>query len=199
MVSLVTDYIQDTAAKYLGLGITAVGTLAGNAVGGVGGLIENSGRTLGNGVAGGIGGVGGYINGYGNSLKGSMAADGPVRGGTSKSTAKQSGKIRDAAIKAPASKSPSTSAVRSTIAKPSTPAGKVQSPAVHTLTTSQTSKALPKKPSNGKVVISAESKPRKAPARVGDASKTSTADQKLSQPTVRPAVTQNTRAGPLGV
>lgn len=52
MVSYVTDYIQNTAAGYLKTGITAAGTMAGNAVGGVGGLIENSGRNIGNGAQG---------------------------------------------------------------------------------------------------------------------------------------------------
>lgn len=50
MVSLITDYIQDTAAGYLKAGVAAVGSLAGNAVGGVGGLIESSGQALGNGM-----------------------------------------------------------------------------------------------------------------------------------------------------
>lgn len=52
MVSYVTDYIQNTAAGYLKTGITAAGTMAGNAVGGVGGLIENSGRSVANGAQG---------------------------------------------------------------------------------------------------------------------------------------------------
>lgn len=49
MVSLVTDYVQNTAAHYLKIGLEAAGTVAGNAVGGVGGLIEDSGKAVANG------------------------------------------------------------------------------------------------------------------------------------------------------
>lgn len=52
MVSYVKNYIQDQAMGYLHTGITAAGTMAGNAVGGVGGLIENGGRSVGQGTAG---------------------------------------------------------------------------------------------------------------------------------------------------
>lgn len=52
MVSFITDYVQNTAAGYLKTGITAAGTMAGNAVGGVGGLIESSGRAVGEGSSG---------------------------------------------------------------------------------------------------------------------------------------------------
>ena len=52
MVSFVTDYIQNTAASYLKTGITAAGTMAGNAVGGVGGLIENGGNAVASGTKG---------------------------------------------------------------------------------------------------------------------------------------------------
>lgn len=50
MVSYITGYIQDTATSYLRTGITAAGTMAGNAVGGVGSLVENSGRSVGEGT-----------------------------------------------------------------------------------------------------------------------------------------------------
>lgn len=50
MVSFVTDYIQNTAAGYLKTGVTAAGTMAGNAVGGVGSLVENTGRSIGGGA-----------------------------------------------------------------------------------------------------------------------------------------------------
>lgn len=52
MVSYVKNYIQDQAMGYLHTGITAAGTMAGNAVGGVGGLIENGGRSIGEGTTG---------------------------------------------------------------------------------------------------------------------------------------------------
>ncbi|KAK4931783.1 hypothetical protein LTR49_001848 [Elasticomyces elasticus] len=81
------DKVQTTAAGYLKTGIQAGGNMAGNAVGGVGSLIENGGRSFGEGtVGGGIKGVGGYINSYGDGIKGSMAADGPV-GSAQKRTA----------------------------------------------------------------------------------------------------------------
>lgn len=43
------DKVQTTAAGYLTTGIKAGGNLAGNAVGGVGTLIENGGRSFGEG------------------------------------------------------------------------------------------------------------------------------------------------------
>lgn len=52
MVSYVKNYLMDTASGYLATGITAAGTMAGNAVGGVGGLIENGGRSIGEGTSG---------------------------------------------------------------------------------------------------------------------------------------------------
>jgi hypothetical protein len=52
MVSYVKNYIQDQAMGYLATGITAAGTMAGNAVGGVGGLIESGGRSIGQGTTG---------------------------------------------------------------------------------------------------------------------------------------------------
>ncbi len=43
------DKVQTTAAGYLKTGLQAGGNMAGNAVGGVGTLIESSGRSLGEG------------------------------------------------------------------------------------------------------------------------------------------------------
>lgn len=51
MVSYITDYIQNTATSYLRTGIEAAGSMAGNAVGGVGSLVESSGRNVGEGKA----------------------------------------------------------------------------------------------------------------------------------------------------
>ncbi|KJX92728.1 hypothetical protein TI39_contig5829g00021 [Zymoseptoria brevis] len=82
-MAFITNWVTDKLAGYAATGLQAGGTLAGNAVGGVGSLVENSGRSVGqsaNGVAGAIGGVGNYINGYGNGVMGAMAADGPVGG-----------------------------------------------------------------------------------------------------------------------
>ncbi|KAK4955027.1 hypothetical protein LTR10_007219 [Elasticomyces elasticus] len=85
------DKVQTTAAGYLKTGIQAGGNMAGNAVGGVGSLIENGGRSFGEGtVGGGIKGVGGYINTYGDGIKGSMAADGPVGSAQRKTAVKPS-------------------------------------------------------------------------------------------------------------
>ncbi|TKA69731.1 hypothetical protein B0A55_05275 [Friedmanniomyces simplex] len=89
------DKVQTTAAGYLKTGIQAGGNLAGNTVGGVGSLIENGGRTFGEGtVGGGIKGVGGYINNYGDGIKGSMAADGPVNSAQKKTAVQPSTKNR---------------------------------------------------------------------------------------------------------
>lgn len=48
-MNFVTGWLEEKATGYLKTGIQAGGTLAGNAVGGVGGLIENSGRAVGEG------------------------------------------------------------------------------------------------------------------------------------------------------
>lgn len=47
MAGFITNYIQNTAMGMLSTGITAAGNIAGNAVGGIGGVIENGGRTVG--------------------------------------------------------------------------------------------------------------------------------------------------------
>ncbi|KAF2720099.1 hypothetical protein K431DRAFT_97422 [Polychaeton citri CBS 116435] len=87
VVEYIKGYIADTAAGYLKTGITAAGTMAGNTVGGVGGLIENGGRSVGDSVTGGIQGFGNYINSYGTGVTTSLAADGPTRSGAVKKTA----------------------------------------------------------------------------------------------------------------
>lgn len=63
---------------YLATGITAAGTMAGNAVGGVGGLIESGGRSIGQGTTGAINGYGGKLTDYGDGIKSKFAADGYV-------------------------------------------------------------------------------------------------------------------------
>ncbi|PIA95913.1 hypothetical protein CB0940_10458 [Cercospora beticola] len=75
------NWVTDKLAGYAATGIQAGGNLAGNAVGGVGTLIENSGRSVGQSANGAVSGVGNYINGYGDSVRNSMAADGPVSAG----------------------------------------------------------------------------------------------------------------------
>ena len=49
-MSFITNWIEDKASGYLKTGIQAGGTLAGNAVGGVGGLVESAGKTAGQGM-----------------------------------------------------------------------------------------------------------------------------------------------------
>lgn len=44
----ITNWVEDKVAGYAKTGIQAGGTLAGNAVGGVGSLVENAGKTAGN-------------------------------------------------------------------------------------------------------------------------------------------------------
>ncbi|KAF1356617.1 hypothetical protein BDV97DRAFT_394516 [Delphinella strobiligena] len=78
MTSFITNYIQNTATNLLATGITAAGNVAGNAVGGVGQLIENSGRSVGDGVANGIKSWGDYVNSYGDRAVGATAASGGV-------------------------------------------------------------------------------------------------------------------------
>lgn len=48
-VAFIATWVQNKASEYLKTGIQAGGALAGNAVGGVGGLIESSDRSLGEG------------------------------------------------------------------------------------------------------------------------------------------------------
>lgn len=48
-MSFIVTYVKDTAAGYLKTGLEAGGNMAGNAVGGVGTMIENSGRGFGEG------------------------------------------------------------------------------------------------------------------------------------------------------
>ncbi|CZT14118.1 uncharacterized protein RCC_00091 [Ramularia collo-cygni] len=86
-MDFVSNWVTDKVAGFAKTGIEAGGTLAGNAVGGVGTLLENSGRAVGQSIAGAIGSVGGYINNYGQQVQNSMAADGPVSGGSQKKTA----------------------------------------------------------------------------------------------------------------
>lgn len=44
----ITNWVEDKVAGYAKTGIQAGGTLAGNAVGGVGSLVEGAGKTAGN-------------------------------------------------------------------------------------------------------------------------------------------------------
>ncbi|KAH0366870.1 hypothetical protein KCU65_g4977, partial [Aureobasidium melanogenum] len=66
MASFITNYIQNTAMGMLSSGITAAGNVAGNAVGGVGTVIQNSGQAVGSGIEGSIRNWGDYINSYGD-------------------------------------------------------------------------------------------------------------------------------------
>jgi hypothetical protein len=50
MTGFITNYIQNTAMGMLSSGITAAGNVAGNAVGGVGTMIQNSGQAVGTGM-----------------------------------------------------------------------------------------------------------------------------------------------------
>lgn len=51
-MAFIANYIEDKAMGYLSTGLTAVGGMAGSAVGGVGTLIETSGRAVGDGTVG---------------------------------------------------------------------------------------------------------------------------------------------------
>ncbi|CAD0030260.1 unnamed protein product, partial [Aureobasidium pullulans] len=66
MTGFITNYIQNTAMGMLSSGITAAGNVAGNAVGGVGTMIQSSGQAVGNGIEGSIKNWGDYINSYGD-------------------------------------------------------------------------------------------------------------------------------------
>lgn len=50
MTGFITNYIQNTAMGMLSSGITAAGNVAGNAVGGVGTMIQSSGQAVGTGI-----------------------------------------------------------------------------------------------------------------------------------------------------
>ena len=49
-MSFITNWIEDKATGYLRTGIQAGGSLAGNAVSGVGGLVESAGQAAGQGM-----------------------------------------------------------------------------------------------------------------------------------------------------
>ena len=51
MTGFITNYIQNTAMGMLSSGITAAGNVAGNAVGGVGTMIQSSGQAVGTGMS----------------------------------------------------------------------------------------------------------------------------------------------------
>ena len=51
MLSSITSWVEDKATGYLRTGIQAGGSLAGNAVGGVGGLVENAGKSAAQGMS----------------------------------------------------------------------------------------------------------------------------------------------------
>nr|OQO15909.1 hypothetical protein B0A51_16860 [Rachicladosporium sp. CCFEE 5018] len=149
MVSYVTDYIQNTAAGYLKTGITAAGTMAGNTVGSVGGLVENTGRSVGQAIVGSIGGVGGYINNYGDGIRGKFAADGPVGGGAAKKVAVKPGAPAVKGAVPPGAKKPPATPVRTGVT-PKPPVGGVRAPSKGT-----TAARAP----NGKAMPSAASRP----------------------------------------
>nr|OQO19668.1 hypothetical protein B0A51_10977 [Rachicladosporium sp. CCFEE 5018] len=149
MVSYVTDYIQNTAAGYLKTGITAAGTMAGNTVGSVGGLVENTGRSVGQAIVGSIGGVGGYINNYGDGIRGKFAADGPVGGGAAKKVAVKPGAPAVKGALPPGAKKPPAAPVRMGVT-PKPPVGGVRAPPKGT-----TAARAP----NGKAMPSAASRP----------------------------------------
>ncbi|PPJ54827.1 hypothetical protein CBER1_08437 [Cercospora berteroae] len=131
------NWVTDKLAGYAATGIQAGGNLAGNAVGGVGTLIENSGRSVGqsaNGISGAVSGVGNYINGYGDSVRNSMAADGPVAAGGSgvkktavqpstavKRTANETTKAATSAVGSVKKTAPSTPKALSAAKPPSKP------------------------------------------------------------------------------
>ncbi|KAI5363689.1 hypothetical protein Slin14017_G056530 [Septoria linicola] len=119
------NWVTDRLAGYAATGIQAGGNLAGNAVGGVGSLIENSGRSIGqsaNGIAGTVSGVGNYINGYGEAVKNSMAADGPVGASTAKKTAVQpTSAVKRTANGTAKAVAPATGAVQKTLPSINTP------------------------------------------------------------------------------
>lgn len=193
MAGFITNYIQNTAASMLTTGITVAGNMAGNAVGGVGTLIENGGRSVGDGVlvpqiahaleqllichsgvAGGVKSVGDYINSYGDRAVGATASSGGA------------------------------TAVKKTAAKPTAPAAKKALPAsaAKALPTSSAPKALPSvggKPKalpaapssavqGNKRMVSAASRPKPAGTTLPSASRL--------PPSVKPAVSKPTVTRP---
>ncbi|KAG9620736.1 hypothetical protein KCU64_g21635, partial [Aureobasidium melanogenum] len=86
MASFITNYIQNTAMGMLSSGITAAGNVAGNAVGGVGTVIQNSGQAVGTGIESSIKNWGDYINSYGDRA---IAATAPNPGSAPTAVKKQ--------------------------------------------------------------------------------------------------------------
>ncbi|KAF2160601.1 hypothetical protein M409DRAFT_70343 [Zasmidium cellare ATCC 36951] len=201
------DWVVDKVYGAAKTGIQAGGTMAGNAVGGVGNLIENSGRGVGqsaSGVAGYVGGVGSYINSYGDGIINSTAAG----GGSSSAEKKTAVKPTQAASKTagnaqkgvssatkslppvPASKA-LPAAQRTPPSKPPAKAAPAKAPPAKKPNTPQTatskSNTLPKisassadKTPDGKTRISAASRPNK-PSGGGGAHSASSGVKKTTQ------------------
>ncbi|EME42741.1 hypothetical protein DOTSEDRAFT_73516 [Dothistroma septosporum NZE10] len=125
------DWVVDKVYNAASTTIQAGGSMAGNAVGGVGSLIENSGRGVGSSAQGAIGGVGGYINNYGQSIIDATAPSGGS-GSAEKKTA-----VKPSTASKPASK-PAVSAQKS--------ASAVSKPKAVTATPASAPRSMPSKP-----------------------------------------------------
>lgn len=113
MLQWAKDWAVDKIYGAAKTGIEAGGTMAGDAVGGAGTLIENSGRNIGNSASGMVGGVGNYINSYGTGIKDSMAASGPTGSAEKKTAVKPTHAVKEAPKTAQKALPAATSTVRS--------------------------------------------------------------------------------------
>ncbi|KAK5168828.1 uncharacterized protein LTR77_006137 [Saxophila tyrrhenica] len=147
-MSFIVNWVSDKVEGYAKTGIQAGGTMAGNAVGGVGSLVEGAGRSTAGGVTGGVGSVANYINGYGDTIKRSMSADGPVSGGNK------------------------------TAVKPSAPTAKPQSAQKALPSSQGAKKALPSAGGAPKGLPAASQKPSTPRPNTGSISKPTTASAK---------------------
>jgi len=201
-MSFIINYVQDTAMGYLTTGLTAAGGVAGNAVGGVGSMVENGGRSIGDcnsahtcsslflaftniliAVEGFFKKGGDFVNGYGDRLVNATATqDGPIK--------KQPIKALD---KKPAPSSAPKQAngyTKNALPAASSKVKGLPAPPASAAKVASTPKALPKTPATpyidpyksvnaakdvgGKVKVSAASKPKPAVGALGSAASKST-------------------------
>lgn len=107
------DWVVDKVYNAANTTIQAGGSMAGNAVGGVGNLVENTGRGVSQSIAGAIGGVGGYINNYGQSIIDATAPSGSTGSAEKKTAVKRSPAVSKPVNKAPTAVPKSVSTAKS--------------------------------------------------------------------------------------
>ncbi|KAF2427185.1 hypothetical protein EJ08DRAFT_736249 [Tothia fuscella] len=90
MAGIVSNIIQNSIGGFVSGAVTTAGGYAGDAVGGLGNLIEGAGASVGNkGIAGRFDAVGSGINSYGNAIKNATAPNAGSAIATKKTTVKK--------------------------------------------------------------------------------------------------------------